>query len=922
MIPRPLAPQANETSLLRKAESDGADDETQVLPVSGDGPPGRHSPRARMPGEQPLQPPELLRARFVEWKYVGRGGGGHVFKARNAAGSWFAVKVPLVRTPDLTAGELLLSSKEMAVSRCLEEEVRQLKMVFRGEHLRDGHEYLLKPVECEILKSYKLSSFNSPSSYIISEWLDHGTLADFMRRGLREMRKSTPQQAHRQSAVIVAKLARALACLHTCDDPGEQCVHRDLKPSNVLFRDPEHEHPVLIDLGLSARIAVTTAEADERAGTMRYMSPEQAAFGDHIDDRSDIFALGVVLYECMTGQSPWPNAVLRDTNLLSEAITNFRPPPRYPQSVVSSVPRALADICTRAMQKDRENRYQTAAMMADELERWVARHSPNDAGSTSNSFATYAGWKRALRRSAMTRKFAAGIVAAVVVALTVAFWVLPPRQDAGGGAGNGTGLAGQGAPGANPLPTPRDVRKIEAARSKIREVESNVLPAPFTVGPATHGSLKEFYFAANPELERRLQTTVEIHEQRVNAADKTEHRVLTFITGPAGSGKSFFAARLKELLPTATEKVDLKDLYQKNWASVTEVQADLVAESPEGDKQIVLSELRALKNDEHLGLSALLSEFVERGKVFLIVDSLDEVHPNDNVKILEHLQDFVLNGSHPFLHVVVFGRPEAYWDYSRKMRHSSATKPSPEQLEFFQLQEPRLTTTGDLLVACWGHDVFQLRLRMTGSREMTFEEYESWDAAGYRRGADFAGVTFSGSSTEQGASSKINAHAHALLKTWSTQQPLIAACFSNLDMMNQLLGLTSAGGVFDRKYDDQELRAKLFDLRLVRGTLTHGRPSGERKNSVALTNLYLKLLQAVAWEKAGEIDSAGYFVVDPTETVSVEYQGQKLQAYVHQVLERSGFAVMNSQNDNQRRFRFEPAWVLGYLFEKAAAASP
>jgi serine/threonine protein kinase len=127
--------------------------------------------------------------------------------------------------------------------------------------------------------------------YIAMEYLRGGTLGDRLRAG-------SPFEAH-SAAELIGKVARAVQAAHE-----QGIVHRDLKPANVLF--DERGEPKVTDFGLAKRgrgqHLTFTAEV---AGTPAYMAPEQATGAGVIGLQADVWALGVILYECLTGSRPF-----------------------------------------------------------------------------------------------------------------------------------------------------------------------------------------------------------------------------------------------------------------------------------------------------------------------------------------------------------------------------------------------------------------------------------------------------------------------------------------------------------------------------------------------------------------------------------------------------------------------------------------
>lgn len=161
--------------------------------------------------------------------------------------------------------------------------------------------------------------------------------------------------SHTRVCDIIAKIARALDYAH-----NHSVVHRDVKPSNILI--DEKEQPLLIDFGLATDERMDSLH--RLAGTPSYVSPEQLdqdAVG--FDHRTDIFSLGVVLYELLVGQLPFysPNVAQ-----LLEDVRHCEP--KTPRSIDESVPADLERICLKAMAKSPGARYQTAGEFAMDLE--------------------------------------------------------------------------------------------------------------------------------------------------------------------------------------------------------------------------------------------------------------------------------------------------------------------------------------------------------------------------------------------------------------------------------------------------------------------------------------------------------------------------------------------------------------------------
>ena len=168
-------------------------------------------------------------------------------------------------------------------------------------------------------------------------------------------------------ARLIAKTARAL---HHAHEQG--VLHRDIKPGNILL-DRSGE-PRLTDFGL-AKILRQTTDTDTRqsltgsgdiAGTPGYMSPEQAS-SDDITATSDVYSLGVVLYEMLTDQPPFRAATPLETLDLVRAAQ-----PKSPRSLNPLIDRNLEFICLQCLEKDPHRRYASAEALAEDLENWIA----------------------------------------------------------------------------------------------------------------------------------------------------------------------------------------------------------------------------------------------------------------------------------------------------------------------------------------------------------------------------------------------------------------------------------------------------------------------------------------------------------------------------------------------------------------------
>jgi len=182
---------------------------------------------------------------------------------------------------------------------------------------------------------------------------------------------------HRLDPPTAARILRDLA--NAVDHAHRQGVlHRDIKPANVLIDDLGR--PRLIDFGLARRSDLDSSLTLDGAvvGTPAYMSPEQAlGFSRQVDERSDVFSLGVIFFEILSGERPYPAASRSDpSNEATEPSlgpVKSLPPPSV-RKIHPAVPAALDRICMRAIAQDPRDRYASARALADDLDQWLLQH--------------------------------------------------------------------------------------------------------------------------------------------------------------------------------------------------------------------------------------------------------------------------------------------------------------------------------------------------------------------------------------------------------------------------------------------------------------------------------------------------------------------------------------------------------------------
>jgi serine/threonine protein kinase len=189
--------------------------------------------------------------------------------------------------------------------------------------------------------------------YLVSDFVQGVTLADLL---------SARRPGFPEAAELVAAVAEALQYAHE-----QGVVHRDIKPSNIMIG--ADGRPCVMDFGLAKREAgeITMTVEGQVLGTPAYMAPEQARGEGHaVDGRADVYSLGVVLYQLLTGELPFRGT---QRMLLHQVLHDE---PRPPRGLNDRIPRDLETICLKAMAREPNQRYPTARDLADDLRRWLA----------------------------------------------------------------------------------------------------------------------------------------------------------------------------------------------------------------------------------------------------------------------------------------------------------------------------------------------------------------------------------------------------------------------------------------------------------------------------------------------------------------------------------------------------------------------
>ncbi len=272
------------------------------------------APRRAAAGvSSPVPPLRRIDNRYELLVRLGNGSSGEVYKAHDT----------LLRT--------VVAVKILKREHCVDEEA--------VERLRREVVLARDLSHPNILKIYHLGD-DQGQRYITMQYVDGPDLS-------KVIAKEAPLDTDR-AVVVAGKLAAALAALHRC-----HVLHRDIKPSNVLI--DEAGEPRITDFGL-ARLDWGPAVTRDGffLGTPEYASPEQAS-GEHLDERSDLYALGIVIFEMVTGRRPF-TAESANEMLFKQ----IRQPPPAPRDLMPAIPAPLSDLILRCLAKDRAHRFQSA----------------------------------------------------------------------------------------------------------------------------------------------------------------------------------------------------------------------------------------------------------------------------------------------------------------------------------------------------------------------------------------------------------------------------------------------------------------------------------------------------------------------------------------------------------------------------------
>ena len=331
-VSKPSIPSSDSPTMVDLPGGDPSDSPTMVdlgpdspTMIEGTPLPGKSAPRTQkvQSNLSMLQPGSILGQRYEILQILGEGGMGAVYKARDReVNRMVALKV--IR-PDLAGHQAIIDRFK-----------QELLLASQVTHKN-------------VIRIYDLSEADG-MKFITMEYVEGEDL-----RGLMQQKgKLTPEEA----VEIMQQTCRALEAAHSAG-----IIHRDLKPQNIMRE--KSGRILVMDFGLARTLEGDgMTQTGALVGTMDYMSPEQA-LGKDLDQRSDVFALGLIFYELLTGKMPYKaDSVV--ASLLKRTQERAAPVSSHDESI----PKALSNIVGKCMEPDLKLRYQSTAEILADLDAW------------------------------------------------------------------------------------------------------------------------------------------------------------------------------------------------------------------------------------------------------------------------------------------------------------------------------------------------------------------------------------------------------------------------------------------------------------------------------------------------------------------------------------------------------------------------
>jgi len=279
-----------------------------------------------------LQPGEVLGGRYEIMQLLGEGGMGAVYKARDRELDR-PVALKLIR-PEMASNPSILArfKQELLLSR--------------------------QVTHKNVIRIYDLGDADGVK-FISMEFVEGRDLRALIQERIQEKKKFSPEEA----VEIIRQVCQALEAAHAVG-----VIHRDLKPQNIMRE--ESGRILVMDFGLARTIEGDgMTQVGALVGTMEYMSPEQA-LATNLDQRSDIFTLGLILYELLTGKMPF-----KAESTLASLIKRTQERAVPVSDHDGTIPGALSGVVSKCLERDPNLRYQSASEMLEDLDKWQGKRA-------------------------------------------------------------------------------------------------------------------------------------------------------------------------------------------------------------------------------------------------------------------------------------------------------------------------------------------------------------------------------------------------------------------------------------------------------------------------------------------------------------------------------------------------------------------
>ncbi|MFC1764760.1 hypothetical protein ACFL6U_22155 [Planctomycetota bacterium] len=391
---------------------------------------------------------------------------------------------------------------------------------------------------------------------------------------------------------------------------------------------------------------------------------------------------------------------------------------------------------------------------------------------------------------------------------------------------------------------------VSASIDPICTLQLQLTPE-YTPGEARFTSLADYFRNANPPLFHRTARLVAEYRSGKHTTGAT------YVAGSSGVGKSFIISQLGLPHPETAGPIKLSEVFNKY--------------SPDLQSLDGIDTFNSLPSTDSFSLLDLLDTHNATGKVFVLLDDLDEVHPDTALNILKSIEAYVQAPDNPSTHFMVFGRPEAFGPWLTSADRTLTDSVTDQPILLFG---PDYQTTGDLDFRC--------------------QQYYQWK------------YQVDGEHIPVGLCERFRAQLRRYPFLKSTIRPLSAGNFVLDDV------IVSHANTAPQK-SIQEIREGLFHNFLARNATSHNRPGAD-------DNIYTSLLEKAAvfpLLNHRTLSPRGAFEVLATDTLDYhDPQGIKRTVRLQDVLSRAGVALLDPSDPPHTRYRFEPLWVHAHLIEK------